>query len=271
MKGMGINMTYTDHTFVVCAYKESPYLESCIQSLKAQTVRSRVIIITSTPNDYIKNIAEIYGIPYYINEDEGGITQDWNFGYTRAKTKYITIAHQDDVYEPKYLEYAIACLEGSKKPLIFFCDYFEVRNGEKVYKNNLLKVKKLMLFPFRIRCFQKSIWVRRRVLSFGSPICCPSVTFARANLPEIVFENHFRACEDWEAWEKISKIKGDFLYSSIPLMGHRIHEESETSAIIGDNMRTQEEYEMFCKFWPKWIAKIIGKQYAKGQESNKLV
>ena len=67
-----------DHTFAVCAYKESPYLEECIKSLKSQTIKSNILIATSTPNDYIKGIADKYEIPYYINEGEGGITQDWN-------------------------------------------------------------------------------------------------------------------------------------------------------------------------------------------------
>ena len=31
------------HTFVISAYQESPYLESCIKSLKAQTVPSEII------------------------------------------------------------------------------------------------------------------------------------------------------------------------------------------------------------------------------------
>ena len=47
-----------EHTFAVCAYKESPYLEECIESLKGQSVRSNILIATSTPNEYIKNIAE---------------------------------------------------------------------------------------------------------------------------------------------------------------------------------------------------------------------
>ena len=68
----------------------------------------------------------------------------------------------------------------------------------------------------------------------------------------------------------ISRIKGQFVYSSERLMGHRIHEESETSAIIGDHMRSDEEYKMYCKFWPEWIAKILVKFYAKGQQSNQL-
>ena len=47
------------HTFVICAYKESPYLEECIKSLKKQTLKSEIIISTSTPNDLIKKLAEI--------------------------------------------------------------------------------------------------------------------------------------------------------------------------------------------------------------------
>lgn len=259
-----------DHTFAICAYKESPYLEECIQSLRNQTVKSNILVATSTPNDYIKGIADKYAIPYYINEGEGGITQDWNYAYSCAKTKYITIAHQDDVYEKDYLETALALIAKARHPLLFFSDYYEIRDGKKVISNQLLKVKRIMLLPLRIKVFQNVRWVRRRILSFGSPICCPSVTFATENLPETVFENHYRACEDWEAWEKISKRKGQFLYSTKLLVGHRIHEDSETTAAIGDNQRSKEEYEMFCKFWPKGVARFLLKFYSKGQNSNQL-
>ena len=47
---------FKDHTFVICAYKESKYLEELIKSLKAQTVKSNVIMSTSTPNEYIKKM-----------------------------------------------------------------------------------------------------------------------------------------------------------------------------------------------------------------------
>ncbi len=260
----------SQHTFAICAYKESPYLEECIQSLKKQSLQSRIIMVTSTPNDFIAEMAEKYQIAYFVNQGEGGITQDWNFAYACAKTPYITIAHQDDVYERDYLKTAMGMLKTSKKPLIFFSDYFEVRDGKKVIKNRLLTIKRMMLLPLRLSVFQSSVWIRRRILSFGSPICCPSVTFAAKNLPKVVFQNGFRACEDWEAWEMISKYKGDFLYSKKSLMGHRIHEDSETSAIIGDNQRSGEEYKMFLKFWPPFIAKYLVRIYAKGQDSNQL-
>jgi glycosyltransferase involved in cell wall biosynthesis len=67
------------HTFVVPAFGKSPYLEACIASLQNQKLVSRVILVTSTPNAYISEIAEKYHIALYINEGEAGISGDWNF------------------------------------------------------------------------------------------------------------------------------------------------------------------------------------------------
>ena len=95
---------YKNHTFAICAYKESPYLEECIKSLKNQTVKSNIIMATSTPNDHIKNLAQKYEIQLFINNGEKGIGQDWNFAVSNTKTDYVTVAHQDDVYCENYLE-----------------------------------------------------------------------------------------------------------------------------------------------------------------------
>ena len=58
----------TNHTFAVCAYKESPYLKECLESLVNQTVKTNIIIATSTPNEYIDKLAEKYGIKVYVNK-----------------------------------------------------------------------------------------------------------------------------------------------------------------------------------------------------------
>ena len=52
-------------------------------------------------------------------------------------------------------------------------------------------------------------------------------------------------------------------------MYHRIHSESETTNAISDNKRTEEDWLMFNKFWPKCIAKVFMKFYINSQESNK--
>jgi glycosyltransferase involved in cell wall biosynthesis len=258
------------HTYVICAYKESRYLEECILSLKKQTVQSDIYMATSTPNDYIRKLAERYQIKLYVNTGEKGITQDWNFALRQVKTRYATIAHQDDYYEPQYTEKILEKMEQSEKPLLAFSDYCELRNGEKVSDNSILKIKRMMLLPLRVKRFQSSRFIRRRVLSLGDPVCCPAVTFCLDNLAQPVFKNGFRSCEDWEAWEKISRQKGDFLYIPKPLMCHRIHEDSATTAVIQDHARIEENYKMYCKFWPAWIAKAINYFYTKSEDSNQI-
>lgn len=263
-------IVWDNHTFVICAYKESVYLEDCIKSLKEQTVLSRIIMVTSTPNDYINNMAEKYNITVYINTGENGIAQDWNFGCSKVQTDYFTIAHQDDVYKPQYLESIKKSIDNVRKPIICFTNYGELRDGEEVDNSTLLKVKRFMLAPLKNKKLQQSIWVRRRILSMGNAICCPSVTFCRKRMPVKIFQEKYRSNMDWLAWEKLSKEKGSFIYCPQILMLHRIHEESTTSELIMDNKRWMEDYEVFRCFWPKWMADIIIKFYRKSEESNQV-
>lgn len=256
------------HTFVVCAYGESPYLKECVQSLLAQTVKSQILIATSTPNALIQGVASEFSLPVFVNEGEKGITGDWNFAMSCADTKYVTIAHQDDLYEPTYLEKILARAEKSKNPIVIFTEYYEVRNGERVEKNRLLKIKRLLNTGFRLS--SRSRWMRLRVLSLGNSICCPSVTFCADACKDFRFDAQFRFACDWDAWDRLARGKGDFLYISERLMGHRIHEDSETTKLTAGSRRAEEEYAMFCRYWPKWIARKLSGFYAGGAKSNQL-
>ena len=274
--------TYRNHTWVLCAYGESPYLEECIRSLINQTVGSKILIATSTPNDEISRLAEKYDLPVFVNTGEGGITRDWNFALSCATTRYVTIAHQDDVYESIYLERALRGLSGARHPLIFFSDYYEIRDGRKVVSNRNLRIKRMMLLPLRSRLLQNSVFVRRRILSLGSPIDCPSVTYVMPNLQNIqnhqnqsdggslLFDPAYRVAQDWEAWERISRMEGTFVFEPRLLMGHRIHEASTTTELIADQTRTKEEMSIFRRFWPEWAARRLESWYRKGQDSNKV-
>lgn len=260
--------TAHDHTFVICAYRESPFLEECIHSLLDQKVKSNLLLVTSTPSAFLEQVAEKYSLPLLVNPGEGGIGLDWNFGYQQAKTPLVTIAHQDDIYEPEYLERVLAVMNTARHPLIAFTDYYELRDGRRVDKNRLLTIKRLLLFPLRSKVFRASKLVRRRSLSLGCGICCPSVTYVRDALPCPVFLTNYKCNLDWQTWERLSKLDGEFLYLPSPLMGHRIHADSETTHLIADNHRGQEDLEMFQKFWPSWIAKLLAGAYKSSERSN---
>lgn len=262
-----------DHTFAVCAFGESDYLEECIASLKAQKLKTNIIICTSTPSAFLENIAVKHGLKLYINEEmafKSNIASDWNYAVNMADTPLVTIAHQDDIYKSDYSYKIIEDLNKAASPLIAFTDYAELRNGKEISRIKNLKIKRIMLYPLRYRDLWSSVFVRRRILSFGSPICCPSVTYVKQNLPKQLFLEGYKVNLDWQAWERFSRLKGDFVFVNDVLMLHRIHEESETSRNIGDSNRTREDFDMFCRFWPKWIARIIEHWYKKGEKQNAL-
>ena len=265
--------TSKDHIFAVCAYGESAYLEECIASLEGQIQRSRIILCTATPSTFLDAVAKRHGIELFVNRGPHGIAEDWNFAYSRADAPLVTLAHQDDVYDPAYLKRVLESMNRERKPLITFSDYYELRNGEKVHadRNRNLRIKELVMLPLRIRAAQRSRWIRRRILSLCDPICCPSVTYVKDNLPQVMFEAHFSSDLDWQAWERISRLKGSFCYLHEPLMGHRIHEESTTTKVIGANKgRSNEDLEMYMKFWPKPIAVLINRLYSAGQDANDM-
>lgn len=260
----------SDYVFVICAYGESPYLEECILSLLNQSIPTGIIVTTSTPNEYIEILAAKYSLKVYVNNGPKGIAEDWNFGYQQADGKIVTLAHQDDIYEPCFAEKNLEKINRAKHPLISFSDYGEIRDGNRVVNNRLLNIKRIMLFPLRFTLLQRVRFIRRRILSFGSAICCPSVTYVKENLPDIIFESGYKGNVDWQAWEKLSKWKGSFVYCNDILMFHRIHSGSATTINIAGNDRTKEDYEMFCKFWPKKIAGLIEFFYRSGEKSNEI-
>ncbi len=258
------------HIFAVCAYGESLYLEECIKSLVEQTSKSEIFISTSTPNEHISKVAEKYGLKVVVNNGPSGITEDWNYAYSQTDADLVTIAHQDDTYAPEYAEKIIENYGKATHPLIVFSDYAELRNGEVVSENTNLKIKRILLRKLRNPKNWGKKRAKRSALAYGCSICCPAVTLVKPNLPDQVYENHFRSDEDWEAWEKLSRLDGEFVYVPEMLMYHRVHEDSATTEIINDNSRTVEDYEMFCKFWPKWFAKLITKVYLLSEKSNNI-
>ena len=264
---MKTEKTASNHEFIICAYRESPYLEACIHSLIEQSMPSRITLSTSTPNDLIRSLCKKYDIPLRVNHGGTGITQDWNFALSEATAEYVTLAHQDDLYDCDFASSVLKCAQ-IRDTVIAFTDYYEIRRGQAVTDTQLLRLKRLMNLPFRT--FGGSRFIRRRVLSFGNPICCPAVTFHMDRCSDFRFDNGFRVSCDWEAWSRLAEIKGKFVYIPEPLVGHRIHPDSETTAKIAEDLRYQEDYLMFRRFWPAPFARILMHFYAKSLESNEL-
>ncbi len=255
-----------NHTFIILAYKKSPYLESCILSLLKQTLSSHIIISTSTPSAFISKLAKKYNLPITIGSG-GGIAADWNHAYNHCQTKYLTLAHQDDIYLPNYLK---ECLDiASKNNLVIFTNYSEINEKGEVKKTNKnLVLKRIMLFPFYLKQNIYSHHTKRLLIAFGNPFCCPSAFFNHEKIGKFGFKTNSNYVVDWDAWLRLSKKSGGLAYNKNILMHHRIHRGSETSLQITNQNRFKEEKEFFSQMWPKWFANIIYSIYIAGSKSN---
>ena len=255
------------HTFAICAYKESPYLEACIRSLKSQTVGSSILLCTSTPCSFIEKLAEKYQIPLYVRDGDSDIQTDWNYAYQMADTKYVTIAHQDDMYRKDYALTAINTMEKYKDCTMFTTDCAIIKNDVLQKPDGVALVKKLLRMPLRIPALNHLSWVKKSALIFGNPIICPSCTYNKELIGEPLFDSPYKFALDWDTTLKLAERPGRFLLIEKPLMFYRIHEGAPTKACILDNRRSREEVEMFAKFWPSWVVKVITHFYRRAYQA----
>ncbi len=258
-------MDNVNHTFAVVAYGDSPYLLECIESVISQSVKRDIIITTSTPWQHIKEISQKYGIPLYINDQKPNIAKDWLFAVNQVKTKYFTLAHQDDLY---LTDYTKGLIEKMEKAVIGFSNYGEIREGEPIYKNRLLFIKRTLLLPIRIKSKIKSTFGKKNLLRFGNPICCPSVMYNRDFIPTPLFDENYLDNLDWDSWIRLSQGDGAFVYNKNISVLHRIHPDSETTKQIASDGRAQEDFKIFRRLWPSFMAKIVFKIYKSGYKSN---
>ncbi|MDR1567909.1 MAG: glycosyltransferase [Streptococcaceae bacterium] len=261
-------MTYI-HTFVICAYQESIYLEECIQSCLTQesvaTGQSGVILYTSTPNEYIINLCEKYHIEQFVGSSSG-IGANWNEALSFVKTDLATIAHQDDIYLPDYGTEVINAFKADEQLNIAFTDYLENDAADTVRTRNInLKIKS---FGLKLMSLSNNKRYQRRIYAFGNFICCPAVTYNLQRLADFKFDENLKMALDWDAWERIMKLSGRLKFIPDKLMYHRIHPDSETTFNTTDQNREKEEYAMFRRYWPKLIAKLLINLYIHNQKTN---
>lgn len=262
------NKRFNDHTFVISAYKESKYLEECINSLLQQTVKSNIMITTSTPNEFLENIAKKYNLDLIINYGKSGIGPDWNFAVGQAKTKFVTVAHQDDLYDLNYTQELEKEIKKNNDIIMLCTNHKEIRNGQVVKKNLNLKIKSIMMFPIIIN--KRLRFTKKMMCAFGNPLSTPSVCVNTDVLGKHPYREDMKSNIDWGSWLDWAEYKGSFIYIRKILTFHRVHSESETSNCIESNNRIKEDYEIFCRIWPKWFAKFLMIFYKHAQYANKV-
>ncbi len=256
--------TAQDLTLVVCAYKECPYLRASVKSIMKQTERPQVLISTSTPNAYIQRIADEFHIDVRVNPD-GGQIKDYNFAMLQASTPLVMLMHQDELLRSCFVEKVLKELNRAKDPIIAFTNYIEMHNDEvDRHPSFMVRVKRFLLLPLCIKPLARRGFGKRLIQLLGNPIAHPTVVCVRSRMPKVCFREKYKASMDWDLWERLSREKGSFVYVPDVLLFHRMNAENQTSKLFHTtNARYEDESEIFGRFWPAWIVRIIMHFYSK--------
>lgn len=258
------------HAFAICAYKESPYLEQCIRSVLKQKVKTHVILCTSTPNAYIRTMAETYDLPLYVRTGKSDIRDDWNYAYNCADAEWVTLAHQDDVYRDTYTMELLQAIKrcGRREDVtMFLTDYRPLKHAHSTEPDLNCRIRRLLRIPLKSRRLAGMAWVRKATLALGNSICCPTVTYHKAKLGDSVFTSTYQYNIDWDTFLKLAGQTGSFLYVDRPLVYYRVHDGATSKAFIENHLREEEDRSMFRQFWPAWIVRCIMHFYVKAYDT----
>jgi hypothetical protein len=256
-----------EHSFAIPAYGASPHLRDCLDSLRAQTRPSPLLICTSTPHDGIAVLAQEYGARLVAHAPNTGIGHDWNVALDHARSHWVTLAHQDDVYLPNFTADTLALAARHPETALVMTGYGELLEDRVRTLTPMLAIKRLLLeLGFLGREAVTHAAAKRRLLRFGCAIPCPSVTL-RAE-PALRFREDLKVNLDWDAWLRLAVQPGAFAYARHTLMLHRIHPGSETSDAIRAGVRAREDLMMFQSLWPAPVARVLAGLYALSYETG---
>ena len=248
------------HAFVLPAYGCSPFLNACLSSLVHQDVRSRIVVTTSTPSRFIEDAAHAHRVSVVVNPIRDGIAADWNFALQATDARYVTLAHQDDVYAASFTEQTLAAFDRSDGTLCF-TGYQEVDDDGRVVASKISRVKHLLAAVTIGRRNRPSPARLRAFLSLGNPLPCSSVTLDRRRLPDFSFSAGYASNLDWDAWWRLLLQGERFLSVPNRLVGRRHNAQTATAALIADGRRRSEDLMMFRRIWPAPLSEAVATLY----------
>ena len=242
------------HTFVILAHHESDDLEECIKSVINQSVKSNIVVATSTPNDYIMDLASNYSLGVMVNKEKSNKGRDYNYAINCFDSKLITIAHQDDLYDRNYTKEILSCYKKNPNATIIFTDNYEIEKERKIHKSKKLFKKRYHLFPLKFSFFQNKVFFKLRALRRDKYICTSSITFVKNNIKKDIFPTNLKYDNDWQGLIDLAKENTRFVYLKKRLVGYRIDNKKV-------NKKKEIEDEKILKsLYPNWYYERVIKK-----------
>lgn len=211
-------------TVCLPTYNRSGYLSQCLASVLAQTFRDFEVIVSDncSPDD----TAEIVGafrdarIRYVRNPRNIGVFPNMNQCLELARGQYVCIVHDDDLYEPRFLEREVEMLDRHPMAAFVHCATCEIdKDGRRVR----------LVRAYSEDCLLEGKAEFIRYLG-GHNVCCSTVMVRGDLYRKMGGFDASLMCSDWLMWLRLC-LEGDVAYLAEPLASLRIHKSALSSGI----------------------------------------
>lgn len=169
---------------IVPVYKAEKYIESCVQSILAQTYGDFELILVEDGSldrsgEICDALAEADTRIRVIHKENGGAATARNAGLDVARGEYIAFIDGDDCVHPKYLEFLLR-LQRETNADFAMCYYdffteegdwfkdeprkeYELLNGAELLENFTEHYRKVSLISLCMKLFQKEVFDGLRI------------------------------------------------------------------------------------------------------------
>jgi glycosyltransferase involved in cell wall biosynthesis len=229
-------------TFAIPCRDAGPFLRPLLESLLGQTRQDFELLLVDdgSRDDSVGLARAVAGsrVQVHRNETPRGIGGNWNRCVELVATPFFCLAHQDDVYEPRYLELLLAALQARPHAALAHCRACAMDAGGSAFESLAERFKE----HFWKRDPGQDRAAHYARLWSGNFLCCPTVLYRTEAVSKAgPFRADLRFALDWEYWFRL--LRHGYGIVDVPelLMHYRRHAAAATAAATADRSRFDEE------------------------------
>lgn len=242
-------------TLVIPNYNGARFVGETIESLLAQTFGDfELVFLDDQSTDASLAVAESFSDPrlrVVRSRERVSMAGNWNRCAALVRSPYFVLAHNDDVYEPRFLEVMLPLLSESPGAFMAHCKVQNIdENGlpimteQQRYKDSLWPAES----PYERPIAEEIAWLRK-----GNIVIAPTALYRTEAFRAIgPFDERYQFVTDWEYWLRGLLSGYAIVGTQEKLLRWRRHGNSATKALEANLQRFHEEIAV-----TEWVAREV--------------
>lgn len=219
-------------SILIPTYNRAHYLREAIQSALNQTYANiEVIILDDASPDHTPQVAAEFShdprVRYIRHSKNMGIAENWRAGIKAATGEFFCLLHDDDTFEPKFVEALLLPLVREEGLILAFCDHWVMEAHGSRLKEKTDEVSRQFgrdrLTPGALKDFGYAALV-------ASSLPVGATLFRNSMIPLDFIEEQARGAIDAWLFYQCVKTGRSAFYVNERLMNYRIHHGGMSSS-----------------------------------------